>query len=247
MWDIETKNYCPLETALFCNGVGFVRWSFMTHSGNHPSLMSRHILNQKDCSPWIIESQSTHSLVNHEALKQILLIWCKLVYNSAIFYAKSRRLFFIVPGKKKCNEKRWTLGGKNNTAGEKTVCATWKSRTWCTEHSVPGSLQGFVRTPDPRQDGTIHFQVSDIQVGQKNLRYRSIPHWEREAVAQINLLGVWNIWANIWLQRPLAPESHRLRQLSEEVICETPQRKYERSLCHRERDCCFPKIPICIA
>lgn len=115
MWDIETKNYCPLETALFCNGVGFVRWSFMTHSGNHPSLMSRHILNQKDCSPWIIKSQSTHSLVNHEALKQILLIWCKLVYNSAIFYAKSRRLFFIVPGKKKCNEKRWTLGGEKTT------------------------------------------------------------------------------------------------------------------------------------
>lgn len=27
---------------------------------------------------------------------------------------------------------------------------------------------------------------------------------EGEAIAQINLQGVWNIWANIWLQRPLA-------------------------------------------
>lgn len=86
------------------------------------------ILNQKDCSPWIIKSQSTHSLVNHEALKQILLIWCKLVYNSAIFYAKSRRLFFIVPGKKKCNEKRWTLGGKKqHCQWENSLCNMIKS------------------------------------------------------------------------------------------------------------------------
>lgn len=89
MWDTEMKSYCPSETALFCYGVGFVRWSFMTRSGNHPSLMSRHTLNQKDCSPRIIKSQSTQSLVNHEALKQIFLIWCNPAYYSAIFYAKS--------------------------------------------------------------------------------------------------------------------------------------------------------------
>lgn len=100
---------------------------------------------------------------------------------------------------------------------------------------------------DPRPETRCSISLSESwysgRAGKKMLQNNSSLR-EGEAVAQINLQGVWNIWANIWLQRPLASRKPQTNTVvKRNHLWNSTKEIWKKPLLWRRRVAAFQKSP----